>query len=93
MAGLTELDELQQIRNAEAGTTGSDAHEGLRGRQAGPGERPRPDVRVILVGKKADAPVAPVRADTQDFEALSAQGMKGMRYFEEVWSIRLTWCC
>ncbi len=29
MAGLTEVDELQQICNAEAGMPGGDAHEGI----------------------------------------------------------------
>ena len=39
MVGLTELDELQQILIAEAGTAGGDGDEGIRRRQAGPGER------------------------------------------------------
>ena len=93
MASLTELDELQKILKAEMGTAGGDADEGIRRSQAGPGERQRADVLVILADKEEDAPVAPVLADAQDLEALSTPGVKGMRYFEELCSIRLTGCC
>ncbi len=48
---------------------------------------------VILADKEEDSPVAPVLADAQDLEALSTPGVKGMGYFEELCSIRLTWCC
>ena len=39
---------------------------------------------VILADKEEDSAVAPVMADTQDLEALSAPGVKGMGYFEEL---------
>jgi hypothetical protein len=92
MAGLTELDELQEILKAETGTAGGDADEGIRRSQAGPGERQRADVVVILVGNEEDTPLAPVMADVKDLKVLTAPGVKGMRYFEELWSIRLAWC-
>ncbi len=47
---------------------------------------------VSLVGDEEDAPLAPVMAEVKDLKALSAPGMKGMGYFEELCSIRLTWC-
>ena len=92
MAGLTELDELQEIRKAEVGTAGGEADEGIRRRQAGPGERQRADLTCILADKEDDSAVAPVVADAQNLKALSAPGVKGMGYFEELCSIRLTWC-
>ncbi len=92
MAGLTELDELQEILKAEAGTAGGDADEGIRRSQAGPGERQRADLMVILADKEEDSAVAPVMADAQNLKALSAPGVKGMGYFEELCSIRLTGC-
>ncbi len=48
---------------------------------------------VSLVGDEEDAPLAPVIADVKDLKALSAPGVKGMGYFEELCSIRLTGCC
>ncbi len=93
MVGLTELDELQEILKAEEGTAGGDGNEGSRRSQAGPGERQRADLMVILADKEEDSPVAPVLADAQDLEALSTPGVKGMCYVEELCSIRLTWCC
>ena len=48
---------------------------------------------VSLVGDEEDAPLAPVIADVEDLKALSAPGVKGMGYFEELSSIRLTGCC
>ena len=92
MLGLTELDELQEILKAEEDTAGGDGNEGSRRSQAGPGERQRADVMVILADKEEDSPVAPVLADAQDLEALSTPGVKGMGDFEELCSIRLTGC-
>ena len=92
MVGLTELDKLQQILIAEAGTASGHGDEGIRRREAGPGEREGADLLVSLVGDEEDAPLAPVMADVKDFNALSAPGVKGMGYFEELCSIRLTGC-
>ncbi len=92
MVGRTELDELQQILIAEAGTAGGDGDEGIGRRQAGPGEREGADLRVSLVGDEEDAPLAPVIANVKDLKALAAPGVKGMGYFEELGSIRLTGC-
>ncbi len=92
MVGLTELDELQEILKAEEGTAGGDGNEGSRRSQAGPGERQRADLMVILADKEEDSPVAPVLADAQDLEALSTPGVKGMGDFKELCSIRLTGC-
>ena len=92
MVGLTELDKLQEICKAEAGSAGGTADKGIQWRQAGPGERQRADVLVILVDHEADAPEAPRMADAQDLKALSAPGVKGMGYLEELCSIRLTRC-
>ncbi len=47
----------------------------------------------LVDDEEEDAPVAPVIADGQDLKVLSAPGMKGMGYFEELCSIRLTGCC
>ena len=93
MVGLTQLDELQQILIAEAGTTGGDGDERIRRRQAGPDERERADLLVSLVGDEEDAPLTPVIADVKDLKALSAPGVKGMGYFEDFCSIRRTGCC
>ena len=92
MVGLTELDELQEILKAEEGTASGDGNEGIRRSQAGPDERQRADLMVILADKEEDSPVAPVLANAQDLEALSTPGVKGMGDFEELCSIRLTWC-
>ena len=93
MTGLTEQNELQEILKAEDGTASSDADEGIRRSQAGPGERQRTNLMIILADKEEDAPVAPIIADGQDLKALSAPGVKGMGYFEELCCIRLTGCC
>jgi hypothetical protein len=93
MTGLTEQNELQEILKAEDGTASSDADEGIRRSQAGPGERQRTNLMIILADKEEDAPVAPIIADAQDLKALSAPGVKRMGYFEELCCIRLTGCC
>ena len=92
MAGLTELDELQEICKAEVGAAGGNADKGIGWRQAGPSERQRANVLVILAEHEVDAPEAPGMADTQDLKASSEPGVKGMGYREELCSIRLTGC-